>query len=78
MVNMKLQNILVSSLIFVYELQDMRERSFICALLLLFSIYALQPSRLIVRSGLDDPTFAHQTSPRVSPRESTQRRKVEL
>ena len=27
-------------------------------LLLLFSTYALQPSRLIVRSGLDVPTFA--------------------
>jgi hypothetical protein len=26
--------------------------------ILLFSIYALQPSRLIVRSGLDVPTFA--------------------
>jgi len=28
------------------------------SLLLLFSTYALQPSRLIVRSGLDIPTFA--------------------
>ena len=28
------------------------------SLLLLFSTYALQPSRLIVRSGLDVPTFA--------------------
>jgi len=27
-------------------------------LLLLFSTYALQPSRLIVQSGLDVPTFA--------------------
>jgi hypothetical protein len=27
-------------------------------LLLLFSAYALQPPRLIVRSGLDVPTFA--------------------
>jgi hypothetical protein len=31
-----------------------------------------------VRSGLDVPTFAHQASPRVSPRESTQWRKEEL
>jgi hypothetical protein len=46
--------------------------------ILLFSTYAPQPSRLIVRSGLDVPTFSHQASPRVSPRESTQRRKVEL
>jgi len=28
------------------------------SIVLLFSIYALQPSRLIVRSGLDVPTFA--------------------
>jgi hypothetical protein len=43
-----------------------------------FSTYALQPSRLIVRSGLDVPTFSHQVSPRVSPRKNTQRWKVEL
>jgi hypothetical protein len=42
-----------------------------CRLLLFFLTYALQPSRLIVRSGLDVPTF-------VSPRENTQRPKVEL
>jgi len=29
-------------------------------LLLIFSTYALQPSRLIVRSGLDVPTFANR------------------
>jgi len=34
--------------------------------------------RLIVRSGLDVSTFSHQASPCVSPRESTQWRKVEL
>jgi len=34
--------------------------------------------RLIVRSWLDRCNFRHQASPRVSPRESTQRRKVEL
>jgi hypothetical protein len=38
---------------------------------LLYSTYALQPSRLIVRSWLDVPNFRHQASPRVSPREST-------
>jgi len=31
--------------------------------------YALQPSKLIVRSELDAPTFAHQASPRVTTRE---------
>jgi hypothetical protein len=46
-------------------------------IIIIFSTYALQPSRLIVRSGLDVPTF---TTGRLhaSPRESTQRRKVEL
>ena len=39
--------------------------------------YALQPLRLIVRSGLDVPTFATRRL-HASPRESTQRRKVEL
>jgi hypothetical protein len=34
--------------------------------------------RLIVPSGLDVQNLRHQASPRVSPRESTQRRKVEL
>ena len=45
--------------------------------LLLFSTYALQPSRLIVRSGLDIPTFATRRL-HASPRESTQQRKVKL
>ena len=40
--------------------------------------YALQPLRLIVRSGLEVPIFRPQVSPTVSPRESSQRRKVEL
>jgi hypothetical protein len=40
---------------------------------LFFFKYALQPLRLIVQSN-----FRHQASPRVSPRESTQLRKVEL
>jgi hypothetical protein len=43
----------------------------------LFSIYALQPSRLIVRSGLDVPTFTTRRL-HASPCESTQWRKVEL
>jgi len=34
--------------------------------------------RLIVRSWVRRSIFRHQASPRVSPRESTQRRKVEL
>ena len=46
-------------------------------LLLLFSTYALQPSRLTVRSGLDVPTFPTRRL-HASPRESTQRRKAEL
>jgi hypothetical protein len=46
-------------------------------LVLLFSTYALQPSRLIVRSGLDVPNFTTRCL-HASPRESTQRGKVEL
>jgi len=42
-----------------------------------FSTYALQSSRLIVRSGLDVPTFTTRRL-HASPRESTQRWKVEL
>jgi hypothetical protein len=38
-------------------------------LLLIFSTYALQPSRLIVRSALDLPTFAPAVSTRVTTRE---------
>jgi hypothetical protein len=49
----------------------------VAVFIIIFS-YALQSLRLIVRSRLDVPTFNHQASPRVSPRESTQRRKVEL
>jgi hypothetical protein len=45
--------------------------------LLLFSTYALQPSRLIVRSRLDVPTFTTRRL-HVSSCESTQWRKVEL
>ena len=36
-------------------------------LLLLFSTYALQPSRLIVRSGLDVPTFTTRCLPATAP-----------
>jgi hypothetical protein len=39
--------------------------------------YALQPLRLIVRSGLDIPTFATRRL-HASPREGTQQQKVEL
>jgi hypothetical protein len=58
-------------------LQEKRKiiKQFLLLLLFFFSIYALQPSRFIVRPGLDVPNFA---SPRVSQRESTTRRKVEL
>ena len=44
---------------------------------LLFSTQALQPSRLIVRFGLDVPTSATRRF-HALPRESTRRRKVEL
>jgi hypothetical protein len=43
---------------------------------LLFSTYALHPSRLIVQSGLDVPTFATRRL-HVSPRKNTQWWKVE-
>jgi hypothetical protein len=46
-------------------------------LLLLFSTYALQPSRLIVQSGLDVVTFATMRL-HASSRESTKWWKVEL
>jgi len=40
--------------------------------------YALQPFKAYCASWARRSNFRHQASPRVSPRESTQRRKVEL
>jgi len=40
--------------------------------------YALQPFKAYCAIWVRCSNFRHQTSPRVSPRESTQRRKVEL
>jgi len=51
-------------------------RLHIIIIIIIFN-YALQPSRLIVRSGLDVPAFATRRL-QASPRDSTQRRKVEL
>ena len=45
---------------------------------LLFSTYALQPSKDYCAIWVRRSNFRHQASPRVSPRESTQRRKVEV
>ena len=44
----------------------------------LFSTTHCSLLSLIVQSGLDVPTFTTGASPRLSPRESTQQRKVEL
>jgi hypothetical protein len=41
-------------------------------------IYALQPFKAYCAIWVRRSNFRHQASPRVSPRESTQRRKVEL
>jgi len=40
--------------------------------------YALQPFKAYCAIWVKRSNFRHQASPRVSPRESTQRRKVEL
>jgi len=40
--------------------------------------YALQPFKAYCAIWVRRSNFRHQASPRVSPRESTQRRKVEL
>jgi hypothetical protein len=45
---------------------------------LLFSTYALQPSKAYCAIWVRRSNFRHQASSRMSPRESTQRRKVEL
>jgi hypothetical protein len=43
-----------------------------------FSIYALQPFKAYCAIWVRRSNFRHQASPSVSPRDSTQRRKVEL
>jgi len=63
--------------LFPYKYSNIFKPSHPLLLLLLFSTYALQPSRLIVRSGLEVPTFVTRRL-HVSPRESTQRRKAKL
>ena len=49
----------------------------LCNLFIIFN-YALQPFEAYCAIGVRRSNFRHQASPRVSPRESTQRRKVEL
>jgi hypothetical protein len=65
----------------MYEINCVNKAQFLNfmagGILLLFSTYALQPSRLTVRYGLDVPTYATRR-PHASPRKSTQRRKVKL
>ena len=54
----------------------MQESHYVCLFVCLYN-YALQPQAycaILVRRS----NFRHQASPRVSPRDSTQRRKVEL
>jgi hypothetical protein len=46
--------------------------------LLLFTTYALQPFKAYCAIWTRRSNFRHQASPRVLPRERTQRRKVEL
>ena len=45
---------------------------------IMFLYYALQPFRAYCAIWVRRSVFRHKASPRVSPRESTQRRKVEL
>ena len=67
-----------SALIFKAKQSENTHQSFdVPSLHLLFSTRALQPSRLIVRSALDVPTFATKRL-HASPSDSTQRWKVEL
>jgi len=47
-------------------------------LVCLFSTYALRPFKAYCAIWVRRSNFRHQASPRVSPRESTQRRKVEM
>jgi hypothetical protein len=49
-----------------------------CTFICLFSTYALQPFKAYCAIWVRRSNFRHQASPRVSPRECTQRRKVEL
>ena len=56
-------------------------RKMLCLILIILCLFSTTHCtifRLIVRSGFRRSNFRHQASPRVSPRESTQRRKVEL
>jgi hypothetical protein len=49
-----------------------------CVVFVCFYNYALQPYKAYCAILVRSSNFRHQASPRVSPRKSTQRRKVEL